>query len=91
MARRIEQAMMASLLSEEGRRSYFVEHDLQGLLRGDQTARFQAYQIGRQGGWLSANEVRGWENLPSIDGGDEYLSPLNMTPVGDRQPEPKFA
>jgi HK97 family phage portal protein len=92
MARRLEQAMMADLLTEEGRRSYFVEHDLQGLLRGDQTARFQAYQIGRTGGWLSPNEIRGWENLPPIDGGDEYLSPLNMTPVGGRrEEEPKLA
>jgi HK97 family phage portal protein len=92
MARRIEQAMMADLLSEEGRRIYFVEHDLQGLLRGDQSARFQAYQIGRNGGWLSPNEIRAWENLPPIDGGNEYLSPLNMTSVGDRQNrDPAFA
>jgi HK97 family phage portal protein len=82
MARRIEQAMMADLLSAESRRSLFIEHDLQGLLRGDQKARFEAYQIGRQWGWLSANEIRAWENLPAIEGGDEYLSPLNMTPLG---------
>jgi HK97 family phage portal protein len=87
MARRLEQAMMADLLTEEGRRTYLVEHDLQGLLRGDQSARFTAYQIGRQGGWLSANEIRGWENLSPIDGGDEYLSPLNMTAVGGRPSE----
>ncbi|MBF2717497.1 phage portal protein [Agrobacterium vitis] len=87
MARRIEQAMNAALLTTETRKSLFIEHDLAGLLRGDMKARYEAYQIGRNWGWLSPNEIRGWENLPSIDGGDEYLSPLNMTTLGERQPE----
>ncbi len=86
MARRLEQQMMADLLSRDARRSLFVEHDLQGLLRGDQKARYESYAIGRQGGWLSQNEIRAWENMPRIDAGDEYLSPLNMAPVGGRQP-----
>jgi len=84
MARRIEQAMNASLLTAEGRKRYFIEHDLAGLLRGDQKARFEADRIGREWGWLSPNEIRGWENLSKIEGGNEYLSPLNMTKLGDR-------
>lgn len=82
MARRVEQAMNASLLTTEGRKSLFIEHDLAGLLRGDMKARYDAYSVGRNGGWLSVNEIRGWENMPKIDGGDEYLSPLNMTEAG---------
>ncbi|WP_275789787.1 phage portal protein [Pararhizobium gei] len=82
MARRVEQAMNASLLTVESRKSLFVEHDLAGLLRGDMKARYDAYSVGRNGGWLSVNEIRGWENMPNIDGGDEYLSPLNMTEAG---------
>ncbi len=84
MARRIEQAMNAVLLTTEGRKQYFIEHDLAGLLRGDQKARFEAYRIGREWGWLSPNEIRGWENLREIDNGDEYLSPLNMAELGKR-------
>ena len=87
MARRIEQAMNAALLAPEGRRSMFIEHDLAGLLRGDLKARYESYRIGREWGWLSPNEIRGWENLPEIEGGSEYLSPLNMTPMGDRPAE----
>lgn len=87
MARRIEQQLMSDLLSRDARRELFVEHDLQGLLRGDQKARYESYNIGRQGGWLSPNEIRAWENMPLIDGGDEYLSPLNMAPVGGREQE----
>lgn len=82
MAKRIEQAMNAALLTPEARRSLFIEHDMAGLLRGDIGARYAAYRTGRDGGWLSPNEIRRLENLPEIDGGDEYLSPLNMREVG---------
>lgn len=84
MARRVEQAMNAALLTAEGRKRFFVEHDLAGLLRGDLKARYEAYRIGREWGWLSPNEIRGWENLRGIENGDEYLSPLNMTELGAR-------
>lgn len=82
MAKRIEQAMNAALLTPEARRSLFIEHDMAGLLRGDIGARYAAYRTGRDGGWLSANEIRRLENLPEIEGGNEYLSPLNMRQVG---------
>lgn len=82
MAKRIEQAMNAALLTPEARRTFFIEHDLAGLLRGDIGARYAAYRTGRAGGWLSPNEIRRLENLPEIEGGDEYLSPLNMQRIG---------
>lgn len=84
MARRLEQAMNAALLPTGSRKTLFVEHDLAGLLRGDMKARYESYRIGREWGWLSPNEIRGWENLPEIDGGDEFLSPLNMVPLDQR-------
>ncbi len=86
MAKRIEQAMNIALLTPEARKNRFIEHDLAGLLRGDLQARYEAYRVGREWGWLSSNEIRGWENLPEIESGDEYLSPLNMAPLGERQP-----
>lgn len=82
MAKRIEQAMNATLLTPEARRTFFIEHDLAGLLRGDLGARYAAYRTGRDGGWLSPNEIRRLENMPEIEGGDEYLSPLNMQRIG---------
>jgi HK97 family phage portal protein len=84
MARRIEQAMNAALLPAESRKALFVEHDLAGLLRGDMKARYESYRIGREWGWLSPNEIRGLENMPAIDGGGEFLSPLNMVPIDQR-------
>lgn len=64
---------------------YFAEHNVAGLLRGDVKARYEAYRIGREWGWLSANDVRALENMNPIDSGDAYLQPLNMGPAGSVQ------
>ena len=60
MAKRIEQAMNAALLTTEGRKRLFIEHDLAGLMRGDMKARYEAYRVGREWGWLSPDEIRAW-------------------------------
>lgn len=79
---RIEQVLSQILLSEPDRRKgYFVEFLVDGLLRGDLKSRYEAYQIGRLGGWLSVNEIRSLENLNPVKGGDEYIVPLNMAPA----------
>ncbi len=59
----------------------FAEFNVLGLLRGDTKARFEAYAIGRNWGWLSVDDVRSLENLnPLPDGqGETYLTPLNMS------------
>jgi HK97 family phage portal protein len=82
LAKRVETALMRACLSAEARQSLYIEHDLTGLLRGDTAARYQAYATGRQWGWLSPNDVRRAENQTPIPGGDEYLRPLNMAPLG---------
>lgn len=70
-------------------REFFAEFLLDGLLRGDMTARSQAYTAGRQWGWLSANDIRAKENMNPIGPeGDVYLSPLNMVPAGQEGQEP---
>jgi phage portal protein BeeE len=59
-----------------------ARYDVEGLLRGDTAARFAGYAQGRQWGWLSVNDIRKAEGKPPVDGGDEYLQPLNMVPLG---------
>ena len=61
----------------------FARFQIEGLLRGDTQARYGAYATGRQWGWLSVNEIRTLEDLPPIDGGDDYMMPLNMQAVSD--------
>jgi HK97 family phage portal protein len=55
-----------------------VRFDANQLVRADLAARFAAYTAARQGGWLSANEIRAQENLPPVAGGDQ----VQVTPVG---------
>lgn len=61
--------------------SWFAEHSLQGLLRGDSAARAQFYGQLIQWGVMTRNEVRALENLEPLDGLDEPLTPSNMTLV----------
>lgn len=48
------------------------------LERGDVHSRYDAYRLARQGGWVTANELREMENFPPRPDGDE----LQVTPVG---------
>ena len=83
---RWEQSIMRRLLSPEEKRSYYVKFNLEGLLRGDYQSRMNGYAIGRQNGWMSANDIRELENLdriPAEEGGDLYLINGNMLPLKD--------
>jgi HK97 family phage portal protein len=75
-----EQAIARALLTAP--RKYFAEFNLDALTRGDLKSRYDAYAIGRNWGWLSANDIRALENMNAIDGGDTYLQPLNMQRAG---------
>jgi HK97 family phage portal protein len=79
---RWEQALSRDLLVGKEKQTHVIEFLVDGLLRGDISSRYTAYSIGRQNGWLSANDVRRMENMNPIKGGDVYLTPLNMVPAG---------
>ena len=81
---RWEQSIQRSLLSKDEKAVYFVKFNLEGLLRGDYQSRMNGYAIGRQNGWMSANDIRELENLdriPAEEGGDLYLINGNMLPL----------
>lgn len=59
-----EQAIGRCLLTEAGRRIYFAEHSVEGLLRGDALNRAEFYRRAIDDGWLGTDEVRRLENLP---------------------------
>ena len=54
---RWEQAMVRSLLTKEEKKDYFIKFNVDGLLRGDYKSRMDGYAIGRQNGWMSANDI----------------------------------
>ena len=83
---RWEQAIVRSLFSTDEKTQYFVKFNVDGLLRGDYQSRMNGYAIGRQNGWMSANDIRELENLdriPEEEGGDLYLINGNMTKLKD--------
>lgn len=91
---RIEQGFDKKLLGPIEKGRYFTEHLLEGLLRGDIKSRYEAYAIGRNWGWLSADDIREIENMNPLpdEQGKVYLIPLNMVPadqVGKTPPKPK--
>jgi HK97 family phage portal protein len=67
-------------------RNQYTEFDLNRLMRGSMNERFAAYAIAIQWGWMTRNEARIRENMPTIDGLDEPLTPLNMQ-AGSTQTE----
>jgi HK97 family phage portal protein len=85
--KRWEQAIKRDLFLPSERSVYFPEFNVDGLLRGDIKSRYEAYAVGRQNGWLSADDIRELENMnPLPDGqGKVYLTPLNMVPVTSTQ------
>jgi HK97 family phage portal protein len=84
LAKSVESAITIACLTPAEREVYKIEHNLEGLMRGDILSRYRAYAIGRQWGWLSVNKILNRENENEIgESGDEYLSPLNMVPAGE--------
>ncbi len=75
---RIEQSIHRDLLAPSEAGEYFVKHDLDSITRADLQTRYAAHAAGIQAGFLTRNEARQMENLPTLPGLDEPLSPLNM-------------
>ena len=81
---RIEQAVNRALIPENEKGRFYVQFNMDGLMRGDYKSRMEGYAIARQNGWMSANDIRALENLNPIskeDGGDAYLVNGNMIPI----------
>lgn len=78
---KLEQELALKCFLEVEKPALEIKFNADSLLRASTQERYTAYQTGRQGGWLSINDIRRKEGLPPVDGGDSYLSPLNMTPV----------
>lgn len=89
---RWEQALTRSLLSPKEKLEYSIKFNVDGLLRGDYQSRMNGYAVGRQNGFLSANDVRELENMEKISaeqGGNLYLVNGNMIKMTDAVTNPR--
>lgn len=73
--RRFESAITRDLLTDD---ETFAEFDVRGALRADAAGRSAFYNTMASLGVFSVNEIRSFENLNPVDGGDIRVVPLNM-------------
>ncbi|WP_256677471.1 phage portal protein [Pseudomonas sp. L13] len=59
-------------IEQEINRCLIDENDAEGLLRADSAGRASFYISGLTHGWINRNEVRRFENLPPIRGGEVF-------------------
>lgn len=82
--KRIEQAIQKQLLTPAERaQGVLVEWNIEGLLRGDSSARASFYGSGLRDGWMTINEVRAMENRPRVDGGDTPRMQMQNVPIAE--------
>lgn len=76
-----EQAIGRDLIGDD-EPDLYARFNNAALLKGDTKSRYEAYALGRQWGWMSANDVLALEDQNPIEGGDIYLQPMNFGEAG---------
>ncbi|MCC8385143.1 phage portal protein [Photorhabdus laumondii subsp. laumondii] len=76
---RIEQRINVGLVKSDKQGRFYAKFNAGALLRGDMKSRFESYATGINWGILSPNECRELEERNPREGGDIYLTPMNMT------------
>lgn len=87
LTERIEQEANAKLFADRNRAN-FIEFNLDALLRGD-SSRIANYASGVAAGIYMPDEIRGWENLPPVAGGDRAYRQGALVPLDSPAPQSK--
>jgi HK97 family phage portal protein len=72
ICRIIEQECNMKLFTEKEKKNHFVKFNMNGLLRGDITARAAFYTAMRNIGGMNGNEIRDREDMNSYEGGEIF-------------------
>lgn len=83
LCKRFEQASSLKCLLPGDQDRYYWKHNFNSLLRASTLNRSKYFAVARNWGWLSVNEIRALEDMDRLpgDAGDQYLSPVNMSPL----------
>lgn len=85
--RRFEKSMDRQLLTQDERASglytKFIDSEFLRAAAKDR-AEYNKIALGGGGnpGWATINDVRGWDDMDAIDGGDNVYAPVNVGPIG---------
>lgn len=83
----LEQAFNVQLTPHiAGDRPLYIEANIESKLRGSFEEQSRVLQSSVGGPWLTRNEARARQNLSALDGGDELITPLNVTEGGQASP-----
>lgn len=82
----IDEALENQLVSEFSEDDLYLEFNLEAKMRGSFEEQAAAASTAAGAPWMTVNEIRGRNNLPSIEGGDELVTPLNVTVGGQASP-----
>jgi phage portal protein, HK97 family len=89
LVRSIEDRLNTFVLPQLGidRKKYFVEFNVQEMLRGSIEDQANIFSTSTGGPWMTRNEARRINNLPPVPGGDELITPLNVIVGGQTSPQ----
>lgn len=76
---RIEQRINVGLIRKSRQGSFYAKFNAGALLRGEMKSRFESYATAINWGIYSPNDCRELEDLNPREGGEIYLTPMNMT------------
>ena len=83
LQQRINAFLLPKLGAEPGT---YVVFDLEEKLKGSFEERAQIFQSAVGAPWMTRNEARTANDLPPVEGGDELITPLNVTEGGQASP-----
>lgn len=82
----IDEAFETQLLTEFAEDDLYLEFNLEAKMAGSFEEQAAAASTAAGAPWMTVNEIRARNNLPSIEGGDELVTPLNVTVGGQASP-----
>lgn len=81
-----ERELNRKLFSASDRKKYFIEFNVDALLRGDSTSRANFFEKACGGPWMKVNEVRAIDNMNPVDGGEVLRPPRGISPAAQQEP-----
>ncbi|GAA2046327.1 hypothetical protein GCM10009800_37380 [Nocardiopsis rhodophaea] len=73
-------------LADEFGDGLYLEFNIQEKLRGSFEEQAAAASTATGAPWMTVNETRARNNLPAVEGGDELVTPLNVSKGGQASP-----
>ena len=82
-AKALEEELNLKLFGQK-KNGRYVEHNMDGLMRGDFKTRMDALSQGVQNALITPNEARALENRPKMEGGDKLYIQGATVPLGSQ-------